>query len=195
MSNEDKASQKEEELSLSEASKQVRNDNWEVGDTKYRPEYAEIARVLCKELHATKAKLGKVFGVTGRSITNWKNKHPKFGLAVQQGYDAFRNEPIERSLYKRATGYEVDEVVRVFDKDKKLVSRTVRTKHIPADVNAATFILKNRDPERWKDSMEINGTIAHKGVILMAPVATDGKEWENRYKNVTPKPRQIEKQG
>ncbi len=67
---------------------------------------------------------------------------------------------VEGTLLKRAYGYEVEEVTREkveVSKNKNgtphfktIVSKRV-TKHIPGDVVAMIFWLKNRKPADWKD--------------------------------------------
>lgn len=61
------------------------------------------------------------------------------------------------SLYKRAVGYEIEEVETQEYENKKgeINIRTRRsTKHFPPDVGAAIFWLKNRRKEDWKDRRE-----------------------------------------
>ena len=70
---------------------------------------------------------------------------------------------VEESLYKRATGYDVKEVVPVkvkkeyFNDDgKKYTQEEVveveQTKHIPADIQAAKFFLVNKAKKVWQDN-------------------------------------------
>lgn len=53
--------------------------------TKYRPEYAEDARKYCLLEGATDEELALSFGVSVKTIDNWKRKHADFLQAVQEG--------------------------------------------------------------------------------------------------------------
>jgi hypothetical protein len=55
----------------------------------------------------------------------------------------------ERTLYERANGYDYDYDLG----DGKSVVR-----HIPPDVNAIMYWLKNRRPDRWKEQVEVANT-------------------------------------
>ena len=59
------------------------------------------------------------------------------------------DEKVENALLKRALGYTYDEVKETYDGDQ-LTKRQVVTKHVPADVGAMIFWLKNRRPQDWK---------------------------------------------
>lgn len=62
---------------------------------------------------------------------------------------------VERSLFKRALGYDYEETEKVIevDKDGNPKPAKIRTKkiHVPADVGAMCFWLKNRAPDEWAD--------------------------------------------
>lgn len=91
----------------------------------------------------------------------WKKKFPEFAEAIMLG----RKESdlgVVKSLYKRAMGYNVAlkktyKLKRVdFDPDtgKKIreyeeLATGIDESHVPADLKAETFWLKNRQGERW----------------------------------------------
>ncbi len=91
----------------------------------------------------------------------WKKKFPEFAEAIMLG----RKESdlgVVKSLYKRATGYNVAlkktyKLKRVdFDPDtgKKIreyeeLATGIDESHVPADLKAETFWLKNRQGDRW----------------------------------------------
>ena len=60
-----------------------------------------------------------------------------------------------RSLYERATGYEYEEEKKIIEYDKdgnvKPVKIEKTKKHVPPDVTAQIFWLKNRLRDRWQD--------------------------------------------
>jgi len=57
---------------------------------------------------------------------------------------------VENALFRRACGYEVEEIETVVAKDGKARVRKTK-KTIAPDVIAQIFYLKNRAPERWRD--------------------------------------------
>jgi hypothetical protein len=57
---------------------------------------------------------------------------------------------VERSLYMRAVGYSYDAEKIFCDKNGK-VTRVPYREHVPPDVTAQIFWLKNRDPAHWRE--------------------------------------------
>lgn len=118
--------------------------------TKYKAEYAKIAQKMC-ELGATDAQLADAFCVSISTVSLWKVKHPEFSDALTIPKD-MADSRVEQSLYRRAMGYEHDEVdIRVVNGE--IVETPIR-KVYPPDSTAMIFWLKNRQPERWRDKPE-----------------------------------------
>jgi transposase len=117
------------------------------------------AEAICRECGADNARLAEMLGVTRQTLYNWLKRYPELEPAVVRGREQFASVAVEKSLYRRACGYEYDEVVAEAGEDQKL--RVVRktTKHLPPAVDAIKFYLRNRDPERWPDAnrTEIGG--------------------------------------
>lgn len=63
---------------------------------------------------------------------------------------------MENALFKRAVGYEYEEV-REETKNGVIIKRIVTTKHIPGDTTAQIFWLKNRKPDYWGGGNEFSG--------------------------------------
>lgn len=137
--------------------------------TKYNPKYAKIAENLCQEKGYTDKNLAQYFKVSERTINTWKNEFPQFLQSLKKGKDEFDSLIVEQSLLKRAVGYSYVETTRelqadsgeVFDEDSEIAIQTLVvtkkvTKQIAPDVTAQIFWLKNRKPERWRDSKDIN---------------------------------------
>lgn len=118
--------------------------------TKYRPEYAHQAAVACK-LGATDAQLADLFSVSVSTIALWKVKHVEFSDAIKVPKE-IADDRVEQSLFRRATGYEHDEVdIRVVE--GQIVQTPIR-KVYPPDTAAGIFWLKNRRKEEWRDRIE-----------------------------------------
>jgi len=118
--------------------------------SKYKPEFAEQAAKLCA-LGATDAQLADFFAVSVSTVNLWKVTHKEFSESIKVP-KATADERIEQSLYRRAMGYEHDEVdIRVID--HALVQTPIR-KYYPPDSTALIFWLKNRKPAEWRDKIE-----------------------------------------
>jgi hypothetical protein len=106
----------------------------------YKPEFAKMARHLCK-LGATDADLADAFEVSVVTIDNRKIRYPEF-LGSLKGKEQADNR-VERSLYARATGYTYD-AVKIFHTKNGKTIKVRYTEHVPPDVTACIFWLKNR---------------------------------------------------
>lgn len=118
--------------------------------SKYKPECAKQAAKLCK-LGATDAQLADFFQVSVSTINLWKVEHKEFSESIKVPKGE-ADERVEQSLYRRAMGYEHDEVdIRVIAND--VVITPIR-KYYPPDSTAMIFWLKNRRPDVWRDKVD-----------------------------------------
>jgi transposase len=123
--------------------------------TAYKQAFAAQAAKLC-ELGATDDELADFFEVHRATIYRWKHEHDEFCDAVKTGKDV-ADERVERSLYQKATGYNVTEEQAVkikVEQHKEEVEVIQVEKHVPADTTAAIFWLKNRRKDDWRDKTE-----------------------------------------
>ncbi len=125
--------------------------------TVYRDEYAREAKKLC-QLGATDRDLAEFFEVTTVTIWRWQARYPEFSAALNRAKDA-ADDRVERSLYSRATGYTFDSE-KIFNNDGE-ITRVQTTEHVPPDVTACIFWLKNRRPAEWRDKTDHDHTHAH----------------------------------
>jgi DNA-binding XRE family transcriptional regulator len=123
--------------------------------SKYRGEYVEQARKLCL-LGATDAQLADFFGVSTQTLNAWKHEYPDF-LDSLKGAKIEADERVERSLYERATGYSY-QATKVMQYEGKPVLAHY-TEHVPPDPTSMIFWLKNRQPGRWRDRMDLNHSV------------------------------------
>lgn len=116
----------------------------------YQPLFTDQAKKLC-ELGATDVELADFFGVSINTIGNWKTAHPGFLGALKVGKEV-ADDRVERSLYNRATGYTFD-AVKIMTVAGEAVTVPYR-EHMPPDVTACIFWLKNRRRDEWRDRYE-----------------------------------------
>jgi hypothetical protein len=118
--------------------------------TKYRPEYDELAKNYCL-LGAVNSDLASFFDVSLSTIEEWIRGVPSFATAIKGGR-VLADAEVASKLYSRAVGYSYIET-QVHRCGDKLVEVPVK-KHLPPDVTAAFFWLKNRRPDKWRDRVE-----------------------------------------
>ena len=123
--------------------------------SRYRKEYARTAEELCRDFSMTDKGLAKVFDVSEVTINAWKKEHPEFLKCLGNG-KGHKDANVERSLYERATGYSHPEE-KIFNHQGNIIRAQTR-KHYPPDTQAASFWLRNRQPERWRDKVEIQAS-------------------------------------
>ncbi|MEZ4746799.1 MAG: helix-turn-helix domain-containing protein [Calditrichia bacterium] len=124
--------------------------------SKYRPEYSEIAFIICGEFGADDQKLAKSFRVSRTTIDSWKKKYPEFLNAIRGGKDDFDTRNVEAALLQRALGFEREEDhAGISQKTGEVVTKKV-TKFYPPDPQSIRFWLKNRNPQRWPDRYDVN---------------------------------------
>jgi hypothetical protein len=116
--------------------------------TVYKPDNAEIALKACI-LGATNETLAERFKVSRRTIDSWIATIPEFSDAVRQGREV-ADEAVVSALFARATGME-QKMTKVFCHRGQPVTADY-TVHLPPDVRACIFWLRNRRPEEWRES-------------------------------------------
>jgi len=129
--------------------------------SKYKPEYAEQVYKLCL-LGATDRELADFFGVSEQTLNTWKSQYPEFLESIKRGKLVADTE-VAASLYKRAKGYQYEEITVEPGKDgKEAVTKRV-VKEVAPDTGAAMAWLKNRRPQYWRDKQEIehSGSMTH----------------------------------
>lgn len=142
--------------------------------TSYEDQYPEQARKLV-ELGATDLEVAEFFGVTVRTIYNWKHNHPEFFHALKRGKE-HADATVEKSLFERATGYTIDSIKIFCDKDGN-VTKVPFQEHVAPDTTAMIFWLKNRKPAEWRDKIdhEHSGSIDLAGTLEAARKRAEGE--------------------
>src|SRR3989304_6165894 len=93
-------------------------------------------------------------GMTPSKFKNLLDKYPEFRELLNEAKED-PNHKVEQSLFKRALGYQVKEIVQ---KAGRPVQVTI--KEFAPDPVSCIFWLKNRSPKRWRDVIEMRHTLA-----------------------------------
>jgi hypothetical protein len=109
-------------------------------------------------LGATDEQLAEFLGVDVATIYRWAD--PDCDQFRQEFCDARRKGKeladiqVTKSLYRRALGYEQPTekiMTRAVGGGESVIERLDTFTHVPGDVTAAIFWLKNRRPDQWRD--------------------------------------------
>ena len=69
------------------------------------------------------------------------------------------NTRVERSLYQKPVGYDYPAVKIFMPAGAKKPVYAPYVEHVPPDVTACIFWLKNRDPAHWRDAWQVDHTL------------------------------------
>lgn len=119
--------------------------------TCYREKYNKQAYRLCL-LGATDDELAEFFEVDVSTINRWKIDHSGFYESLKKGKMSADSRVAER-LYERAMGYSHPEIH--VSNHQGEITQTELIKHYPPDTAAAFIWLKNRQPGKWRDKIEV----------------------------------------
>lgn len=98
-------------------------------------------------------KIAEALGISVTTFYRHMRENPDFKLAYDTGIDNRKYE-LEKALYKRATGFEAQEVVTEKDNEGNITKTKVTDKSYVPDTTAAIFALKNVYSEKYKDRIE-----------------------------------------
>jgi hypothetical protein len=131
--------------------------------SKYQEAYAAQVYKLCL-LGATDKEIGDFFEVCEATINNWKKEYPEFLESIKKG-KIVADANVANALYKKATGFENDEV-KIFQYEGAPVVVPYKAYYAP-DTAAINIWLKNRrgrvkdtEGQRWADKHEYDHTSA-----------------------------------
>jgi len=100
----------------------------------------------------TSAQIAHNCGCSLSTLCDWMNRFPEISEALKKGKEVV-DIIVENALLKRALGYEYEEVITEESPEGVRVRTTRR--HMPPDVTAQIFWLKNRKPDVWRDRREV----------------------------------------
>jgi len=133
----------------------------------------------------TNKEIAKSMGIAMSTFCDWTDKFSEFSEALKSGR-GMSCQAIENALFKRATGYVVEDVDEIEEfkgelRDGKPANGTItkrevrKTRNVPPDTGAIVFYLKNRMGERYTDRRVIETPDAVPTVVLgIEPRRADG---------------------
>ena len=128
-----------------------------MANIKYNPKIHDSLVWLLRSCGANNDLIAERLEINSCTLYSWLKKHESFRLNYEEGY-LLAHAKVQRSLFNRAIGYNIEEVDTKITKDAKgkikSITTNQKTKHIVGDTQAQIFWLKNRMPEYWKDKVE-----------------------------------------
>lgn len=122
----------------------------------YEPWMCQVAQKLC-ERGATDDEIAQELDVSTRTLYRWKGKYEEFCQAIITG-KSIADERVERSMYALACGsyYVEKQAIKVkVDRYTEKVEIVEVERYRPPDPGSASFWLKNRRKETWKDTKNV----------------------------------------
>lgn len=110
--------------------------------TDYLPHYHKDMIYKLALLGCCDVEIAQTFGIAEVTLHAWLNTYEDLSKSLMEGRD-IADANVSVSLYKRACGYEIEQVKIFCDKEgnETIIPYQV---HIPPDTKAATIWLKNR---------------------------------------------------
>lgn len=102
----------------------------------------------------TDKQIAEIIGVHETTVGNWKKSKPDLLWSIKEA-KMIADEVVEASLFQRATGCVVPEEKVTMDRDG-VVHKVHSYKAFPPDATSMIFWLKNRQPDKWRDRVEIS---------------------------------------
>ena len=100
----------------------------------------------------TEEQIAHNMGIAPSTLREWKNRFSAIAASLKKGKEVVDIE-VENALFKRAMGYDYTET-KTEKVGDDITKTTVTVKHVPPDVTAQIFWLKNRRPDRWRDKQQ-----------------------------------------
>ena len=126
-------------------------------DPRMRKRIAALAR-----RGLTQKAIGKLLKLSHSTIIEAKRRYPKVCMAFEETLNTGVAD-VEDALFKRAVGYNFVERREEVEQDGQY--RKVRTakikRHVPPDVSAQKFYLRNRAKDEWEESEGESGTVVN----------------------------------
>lgn len=101
----------------------------------------------------TLTEMASFFDLPYASFYEALERRPDLKAILDEAKDV-PNKKVEASLFRRAIGYETREIIKIEGKPAKVI-----ISEIAPNVMAGVFWLKNRDPKRWRDTIDVKHSL------------------------------------
>ena len=131
--------------------------------------------------------IAKHMGITRTTLSRWCEKSDNIRAVL---YDPVKCAKVEKAVYDSCFD-RVKEVVikkQVLDKQGQVVELVERKQiALPADGQSQRYWLKNRNPNRWRDKVEVafDQNSSDSGTVVLPDVVFDEMEGEKKGKAET----------
>ncbi len=123
--------------------------------SKFTPEVANAIFEFAK-LGYTDAEMAKAMGIGTTTLDRWKQERPDF-FEQLKGAKGIADQHVVRSLFEVATGEVRIPAVKI-NQFEGMAVITPFVERFPPNVEAQKFWLKNRQPDKWRDKVEMDVT-------------------------------------
>lgn len=128
---------------------------------------------------ATEAEIAKKLRVAYSTFKAYKRANRELAAVLETSKE-LADLNVEAALYRRASGYTVEEITKERRLNRKsgeyeLIETKVVEKEVPPDTAAIQFWLKNRKPEEWREHQSIDvGMPVSEAAEKIAEILNDG---------------------
>lgn len=124
--------------------------------------------------------LTRIIGCGKTNFHRIRREYPAFRELLKNGREE-ADLAVEYALFKRATGFEYEEVtnevkINPDGSTGQVVSVKKTKKMVPADTGAMAIWLKNRRSDRWKDKHEVDMTVNPFLQLMQAATGADNPD-------------------
>lgn len=132
-------------------------------------------------LGLTTDEIAVAFGVNRSTIFDWRSTHPGFREAHDRGrVQADAN--VARALYRAATGYS-HRATKIMQYEGEVITKDYIERYPPNAV-AAIFWLKNRQPELWREKVDLTHAGGDTPVRVENAASTEALAKIDRLRNL-----------
>ena len=117
---------------------------WDINDR-----FLDLVKKLASQ-NKTDNQIAETLGISRSTLYKYKSESGEFSDAIAEGKICV-DDMVESAMLSRACGYSHEEV-RLAMYEGQFTDERVIMKHYPPDVNAGFMWLRNRRPDKWKDS-------------------------------------------
>jgi hypothetical protein len=147
--------------------------------TKFKPEMIRHIQKLAEMGH-TDFEIANFFDIAESTFRKWAMENPEISVTLKAG-KAVADARVERSLYARAVGYNYEAVKIFMPAGRSKPVYAPYTEHVPPDVTAGIFWMKNRDPAHWRDSQQMEHVL---GKYIISDKPMTEQEWARERADV-----------